>query len=190
MQVPRLSDLALQHLRKQNAPDSFLAPGHPRTTDARCHARRRCHTQGLATLSADSAFRILRNLFQFLTLLGFALQSFHPCHDGPASFRSRLPFLRFSTNPDRIGRTSWRRSNGFHPRQSRHPFGWLPNWLDQGGHRGSPELFGLSGFLYSSARHESLSHTVPLSPFGSTNLTAHEPRSPRDSCQKRSGVFP
>jgi hypothetical protein len=75
-QAPRLSSPALQHIRITVPFFSLPVPGKRLKTD--CPGLQKSHTQGLATLAAVLATMSLRSLFQLLTLLGFALQSFAP----------------------------------------------------------------------------------------------------------------
>jgi hypothetical protein len=56
----------------------FCTSPFGKASKSRCFDFWKSRTQGLATLSAELATQFLRNLFQFLTLLGFALQSFSP----------------------------------------------------------------------------------------------------------------
>lgn len=113
-----------------------------RASEKRCPAFQKCRTQGLATLSTESASQILGNLFQLPTLLGFTLQSFHPSRQLQKPFDFCLPSLRSLTKPKgpRAGAPT------YHPPGKLFPL-LRPELFTRIGTQCSPGHSGLSGIL-------------------------------------------
>jgi hypothetical protein len=75
--------------------------------EKRCRAFRKPRPQGLATLSAASAFPAHESLFQPSTLMGFALQGFSPIPRRVTGFPATFRPYAFPPN-----RSTWRRRSG------------------------------------------------------------------------------
>jgi hypothetical protein len=101
---------------------------------------------------------------------------------------SSVPALSYETYPQGIALVPALQRFST-PAQSA-PILLAPQLVRSGGHRCSPALLGLAGFLHSSARHESLSHTVPLSLFEPMNLTIPKPLKPQGFLPEEKRRFP
>lgn len=95
--VPRLSFMALQHIQIQAPFFSLFLRSSVWNTCA-LYSRSPTRRVWLPSRRCKPS-RILGSVFQPPTLLGFALQSFHPLRRSNGSFESLSPLLRFPTKP-------------------------------------------------------------------------------------------
>jgi hypothetical protein len=157
--VPRLSFTALQHIRNR-AP--FFSPFLRSSVWNTCalYSRSPARRVWLPSRRCKPS-RILGSVFQPPTLLGFALQSFHPLRRSNDSFESIFPLLRFPTKP-----------SGFVPALQR------VGPVEEAVSLGKPGFFIQTG-LPCSPGPSGLSGVPTGKPMSRASLSRHAPRALR-----------